>query len=143
MKLKHAFVNQVEKQNEKIDPVVFNNNMKSWIKNTFKNNLIAYSDVVDDYKAGDVIICSRNKVKNDWTDKLKHKDERWVVKRHTSVDVLKRKNGEESYLNGEIYNHEVPNSELRLGFTIHSYQGMTVKTPTTLYIDLTDYIFVS
>ncbi len=88
------------------------------------------------YKKGDSILASTNNQHLSYTQQTKDITKNYIVTSHTFNDVIKKFKGEEAYLKGEIYDHEVPRSELRNCFTIHSYQGMTIKNPHRLFTDL-------
>lgn len=88
------------------------------------------------YTGNDVILASTNPMCQDYTDQTKHIAKHYVIESHTQGDVMRRAENKESYLTGEIYDHEVPRSKLRNCFTIHSYQGMTIKSPSRLYFDM-------
>jgi hypothetical protein len=68
---------------------------------------------------------------------------KYLCIKHTADDVYKKLDGVQRDLKGEIlYDIEEPTGkyELRHAFTIHSFQGITVKNPSRLFID-TKHIF--
>jgi ATP-dependent exoDNAse (exonuclease V) alpha subunit len=71
-----------------------------------------------------------------YTNLFKHLP-KYMCINHSFTDVEKRMNGDESIiLTGEITYTEQPRTELKHAFTIHSTQGITVKNPNKLFIDV-------
>jgi hypothetical protein len=92
------------------------------------------------YNNNDTILVSTINGKNNqvdyYTNLFKHLP-KYMCINHSFTDVEKRMNGDESIiLTGEITHIEQPRTELKHAFTIHSTQGITIKNPNKLFIDV-------
>jgi hypothetical protein len=92
------------------------------------------------YNNNDTILVSTINGENNqvdyYTNLFKHLP-KYMCINHTFTDVEKRMNGDESIiLTGEITHIEQPRTELKHAFTIHSTQGITIKNPNKLFIDV-------
>jgi len=96
-----------------------------------------------DYKKDWVLCSTTNKELKEkpqtqfYTELLQGK--KYLITRHTAIDVKKRLEGLDATLKGEIIIEPekiLEKHENRDAFTIHSFQGLTVYKDETLYIDL-------
>ena len=85
---------------------------------------ITKKELQTNYNALDLIICSENILKDEYTNMFEH------------IEKYRVKNNSRDYKNGSIIYKSVKNiqKQLQHGFTIHSIQGETATT--NLYIDL-------
>lgn len=96
-----------------------------------------------DYKKNWVLCSTTNKELKEkpqtqfYTELLQGK--KYLITRHTAMDVKKRLDGQQATLKGEIVidpEKVLEKHENRDAFTIHSFQGLTVSKEETLYIDI-------
>ena len=93
-------------------------------------------DYKNDWILVSVIEGERSQVKY-YTDLCQGKKYRCV--RHSSGELYKKLNGGDAYLNGEIMlDLEKENSKFvrQDAFTIHSFQGITIKKGQRMFIDM-------
>ena len=96
-----------------------------------------------DYKKDWVLCSTTNKDLKEkpqtqfYTELLQGK--KYLITRHSAIDVKKRLDGLDATLKGEIIidpEKVLEKHENRDAFTIHSFQGLTVSKEETLYIDI-------
>jgi hypothetical protein len=127
----------------------FNNyRIKSFVKKEFQDRIIDKKVLTDtyDYKKDWVLVSITNgeNSQTEYYTKLLNGNKYRCVK-HTTDDVYKRLEGKTAFLTGEIvYDLDNPNKrfEKQDAFTIHGFQGKTIKDPDRLFIDLNN-IFCS
>lgn len=60
-----------------------------------------------------------------------------LVMRHNMQDVFAKMKGETSYLHGEFAPEPIPGrTQVHHAFTVHSFQGITIKSPQKCFIDI-------
>jgi hypothetical protein len=95
------------------------------------------SDIVYDK---DFILTGTNERVRHFTEKLLSEDEsknHYLVMRHNMLDVFTKLAGKEAVLHGELVDAPIPGrTEPRHAFTVHSFQGITIKEPKRCYIDI-------
>jgi hypothetical protein len=90
----------------------------------------------------DFILTGTNARMHHYTKELLSEDEsknHWLVKRHNMSDVFAKYKGEAAYLHGELVDSPdmAPGrTEPRHAFTVHSFQGITIKEPKKCFIDI-------
>lgn len=119
------------------------------VKKSFKDNITTEQHLIDtyDYK-NDWVLCSTTSDKckdipqtKYYTDLLE--GEKYICTKHTKHNIYNKLNGQNESLKGEIEFDLIKNNkrfEKRHGFTIHGFQGITIKNPNRLFID-TNHIF--
>lgn len=99
------------------------------------------------YKTDWVLVSTTNETEKNKMPQTKYytqllDGEKYKCVRHTKEDIYKKLDGYEAYLNGEIIidlnedDKKLKRFEKQNAFTIHSFQGLTIKDPDKLYIDL-------
>jgi len=136
------------------------NDLRTYMKETKFNNKLIVAYVIENFKdriTTEEYLTSTYNYKQDWvlcstteSDDSQTKyytnlltGNKYLCIKHTADDVYKKLDGVQRDLKGEIlYDIEEPTGkyELRHAFTIHSFQGITVKNPSRLFID-TKHIF--
>ena len=127
----------------------FNNyRIKHFVKKEFKDRIVDKQILIDtyDYK-NDWILVSITNGKKSQTEKYTKllNGNKYICKKHTTDDVYKRLEGKDAFLTGDIvYDLEKPLKRFQKqdAFTIHGFQGKTIKDPQRLFIDLNN-IFCS
>ena len=116
---------------------------KEYIKQEFEIITIDKLKENYDYK-NDWVLCSttndtcKEKPQTKFYSELLQ-GKKYLVTRHNAMDIKKRLDGLDSKLKGEIVIDPVKlleKYEQRDAFTIHSFQGLTVKQGQTLYFDI-------
>ncbi len=118
-----------------------------YVKNKFGDRKMTKDELINTYDYhNDSILCSTT---NSDTSQTKYytdllKGDKYLCVKHTHDSIFKKTNGDSNvYLTGEITYDNIKEScyfERRDAFTIHSFQGLTIKNPGRLIIDL-DNIF--
>jgi hypothetical protein len=94
-----------------------------------KDHIIKKKDVYDSYSEKDFILANTHKYVNHWTDAFvgQFEKEQYLIKKNSK-----------DFKNGDvIWAEEKPSSaEIRYAFTVHQFQGETVKEGHKLFIDL-------
>ena len=128
----------------------FNNKkILDYVLKEFKDRITTEQHLIDtyDYKKDWVLVSvtnDTNRTKSQteyYTNLLKGK--KYLCVKHDRTQIYNKLNGLAASLVGEIsYDLIKPSKryELRDAFTIHGFQGITIKEPEKLYID-TNYIF--
>lgn len=105
------------------------------------NNYVSEDYLIKNMKQTDMLLVSTKSADSsqmNYYNKLLKINKYRCVK-HTETILYNRINtgDREKYpLNGEILYNEQPNTERQVACTIHGVQGVTVKSPTMLYMDL-------
>jgi len=135
-----------------------NFNNKEIIKYTienFKDRFIKEEKLKNNYnyKKDWVLVSTTNETEKNKMPQTKYYNqlldgEKYKCVRHTKEDIYKKLDGYDAYLNGDIIidlnedDKKLKRFEKQNAFTIHSFQGLTIKDPEILYIDLNN-IFCS
>lgn len=116
------------------------NKITEYVKQEFKDRIIDFKKEDYDYKNDWILVSviegSQSQVKY-YTDLCQGKKYRCV--RHSSGELYKKLNGGDAYLNGEIMlDLDKENSKFvrQDAFTIHSFQGITIKKGQRMFIDM-------
>ena len=123
------------------------NNKKiiQYVKDNFDDRNIDEKFLIDtyDYKKDNILVSITNgeRSQTDYYTKLL-KGNKYICKKHSYNDVKQRLNGEQSYLTGDIVYDVEPNERFikQDAFTIHGFQGKTIKSANRLFINL-NHIF--
>ena len=129
-----------------------NFNNKEIIKYTienFKDRFIKEEKLKNNYnyKKDWVLVSTTNETEKNKMPQTKYYNqlldgEKYKCVRHTKEDIYKKLDGYDAYLNGDIIidlnedDKKLKRFEKQNAFTIHSFQGLTIKDPEKLYIDL-------
>lgn len=125
------------------------NEITKYVRKEFKDRQITEEELIKKYNyKTDWVLCSTTDEENCktipqtkyYTELLKGK--KYLCVKHNSHDIYKKLNGEKICLRGEIItdiNNTTKKYEQRDAFTIHSFQGLTIKNGN-LYVD-TNRIF--
>ena len=117
-----------------------------YVEELFNDRMVDFQKSMYDYKNDWILVSVINGKKSqvDYYNNLCNGKKYKCIK-HNSNDIYKKINGGEAYLNGEIITD--PKEDLQTSkwkrqdaYTIHSVQGMTVKSPSKVFIDL-NFIF--
>jgi len=119
------------------------NNKKiiQFVKDNFNDRKTDEKFLIDtyDYKKDNILVSITNgeRSQTDYYTKIL-KGNKYICKKHSYNDVKLRLNGEQSYLTGDIVYDVEPNKRFikQDAFTIHGFQGKTIKCPNRLFIDL-------
>lgn len=127
----------------------FNNeSIKKYVLENFKDRITTEQFLKDTYNYKfDWVLCSTTNNDDSQTKYYTNllKGEKYLCVNHNRNDIYKKLNGQKADLKGEIlYNIIEPTKkyEIRHAFSIHSFQGITIKNPSRLFID-TNKIFCS
>lgn len=129
------------------DTKFHNKKILDYVKNNFNDRIIDEQYLIDtyDYKKDWILVSVTNgeKSQTDYYSKLL-KGKKYICKTHTKDDVHRRLNDIDAYLNGDIAYDIQPSKRFiqQDAFTIHGFQGKTIKNPERLFIDL-KHIFCS
>lgn len=111
-----------------------------WVKSVFKERIIKFNKNGYDYKKDWILVSVINgdnsQVKY-YTELCDGKKYRCV--KHNKTDIYKKLSGEKAYLNGEIEIDLIEPTKKWVkqdAFTIHSFQGITIKKGNKMFIDL-------
>jgi len=129
------------------DTKFHNKKILQYVIDNFNDRIIDEQFLIDtyDYKK-DWILVSITNGENSQTiyySKLL-KGKKYICKSHSKGDVYKRLEGNDAYLNGDIVCDIKPSKRFiqQDAYTIHGFQGKTIKNPNRLFIDLNN-IFCS
>jgi hypothetical protein len=92
--------------------------------------------VKEAYKVPDIVLTGTKKACSAWTEYLMSDNNHHLVMKHDFGDPFRKMTDPNVRLHGEILTEPTPNTEVRNAFTIHSFQGETIKEPTKLFIDI-------
>lgn len=123
-----------------------NNSIMNFVKKEFKDRYIKEDFLKEtyDYK-NDWVLCSTTNGDESQTKYYTEllKGDKYLCVKHSKNEIYTKLNGGNACLQGEII-HDLEKIskrfEKRHGFTIHSFQGITIKNPQRLFID-TNKIF--
>jgi len=116
--------------------------IKKYVIKEFSDRFIDKDELIKnyDYKKDWVLVSITNTERSQtkyYSELLKGK--KYICKKHSKDDVYKRLEGKEAYLTGDII-YDLKKEQKRFiqqdAFTIHGFQGKTIKNPDALFIDL-------
>jgi len=109
--------------------------LRTFLLSRFKVEKLADIDYDKDY-----ILTGTNERMRHFTEKLLSTDEsknHYLVLRHNMMDVFTKLAGKEAYLHGELVEAPIEGkTEPRHAFTVHSFQGITIRQPKKCFIDI-------
>jgi hypothetical protein len=108
---------------------------KEYLTKNLRDRFVNGTEIISNYNLNRVILASTHKQCEEYTKILKDFEPKYIMKSHSYSDLLKRLAGQEYYLNGEIVLTKPNNGTFKVShcFTIHSFQGLTVKD--NIYLD--------
>jgi hypothetical protein len=98
--------------------------------------VMSLAEVKETYKVPDIVLTGTKKACAAWTEHLMSDTNHHLVTSHAFGDPFRKLTDPSIHLHGEILTEPTPNTEIRNAFTIHSFQGITIKEPTKLFIDI-------
>lgn len=98
--------------------------------------VMTLDEVKQTYSVPDIVLTGTKKACAAWTDHLLSDTNHHLVMRHDFGDPFRKLTDPTVHLHGEILSEATPYTEIRNAFTIHSFQGITIKEPTKLFIDI-------
>ncbi len=112
-----------------------------YVTETLKDRIIDKETLTKIYNTEtDWVICSTTDAENSQTDYYTKtlKGNKYLCVKHSAEHIYQRLQGKEIALKGDIKRGEITEKryEKREAFTIHSFQGITIKNPDRLFIDL-------